>query len=217
MEAVNACITSACYERAPLRNVTYLGFADPSGGSADSFTLCIGHYDFNKETVIIDALREAKPPFSPEIVVTEFATLLKTYKISRIIGDKYAGIWPAAEFMKVGITYEASADPKSDLYQNLLPLINSRRIDLLDHPRCAGQLIGLERRTARSGKDSIDHAPGGHDDVCNAVAGVAVIATKNGGYDTQYRGFTDEGDTDGRDTWQQMRFDAFLRRYAGMP
>ncbi|OSI65451.1 terminase large subunit domain-containing protein [Bradyrhizobium canariense] len=34
------------------------------------------------------------------------------------------------------------------------------------------QLCGLERRTARSGKDSIDHAPNGHDDVANAVAGV---------------------------------------------
>jgi hypothetical protein len=32
------------------------------------------------------------------------------------------------------------------------------------------QLLGLERRTARSGKDSIDHAPGGHDDVANAAA-----------------------------------------------
>jgi hypothetical protein len=34
----------------------------------------------------------------------------------------------------------------------------------------------LERRTARSGKDSIDHPPGAHDDVANAVAGVLVLA-----------------------------------------
>jgi hypothetical protein len=32
----------------------------------------------------------------------------------------------------------------------------------------------LERRVARSGKDSIDHPPGGHDDVANACAGVLV-------------------------------------------
>jgi hypothetical protein len=37
------------------------------------------------------------------------------------------------------------------------------------------QLLGLERKTARGGKDSIDHAPGGKDDVANAVAGVAYL------------------------------------------
>jgi hypothetical protein len=34
----------------------------------------------------------------------------------------------------------------------------------------------LERRTARGGKDSIDHSPGQHDDVANAVAGALVLA-----------------------------------------
>jgi hypothetical protein len=33
------------------------------------------------------------------------------------------------------------------------------------------QLVGLERRTTRAGRDSIDHAPSGHDDLANAVAG----------------------------------------------
>jgi hypothetical protein len=55
-----------------------------------------------------------------------------------------------------------------------LPLLNAGRIELLDLPRLSTQLTGLERRTARSGKDSIDHAPGGHDDLANAVAGVLV-------------------------------------------
>ena len=34
------------------------------------------------------------------------------------------------------------------------------------------QLASLERRTARGGRDSIDHAPGAHDDIANAVSGV---------------------------------------------
>jgi rubredoxin len=38
------------------------------------------------------------------------------------------------------------------------------------------QLIGLERRVARSGKDSIDHGPGMHDDLCNSAAGALVEA-----------------------------------------
>lgn len=45
------------------------------------------------------------------------------------------------------------------------------------------QLVGLERRTARGGRDSIDHPPGGHDDVANAVAGALLGASKPAGYD----------------------------------
>jgi hypothetical protein len=53
-------------------------------------------------------------------------------------------------------------------------LLNARRVELLDHHRLAAQLVGLERRTSRQGKDSIDHSPGGHDDLANAVGGVLV-------------------------------------------
>ena len=64
---------------------------------------------------------------------------------------------------------------RSELYLALLPLLNSGKVDLLDNPRLVSQLCGLERRTARSGKDSIDHAPGQHDDIANAVAGACVL------------------------------------------
>jgi hypothetical protein len=47
---------------------------------------------------------------------------------------------------------------------------------LLDLPRLTAELCGLERRTARGGKDSIDHAPGAHDDTANSVAGAALLA-----------------------------------------
>jgi hypothetical protein len=57
-----------------------------------------------------------------------------------------------------------------------LPLLDSNRIELLDHPRLVAQLCGLERRTARGGRDSIDHASSGHDDLANAVAGAAALA-----------------------------------------
>jgi hypothetical protein len=88
------------------------------------------------------------------------------------VGDKYAGQWVPSAFASHGIQFEQSARAKSDLYLDLLPLINSRSVELLEHPRLASELIGLERRTARSGRDSVDHSPGGHDDVANAVAGL---------------------------------------------
>jgi hypothetical protein len=71
-----------------------------------------------------------------------------------------------------------SAGAASDIYRDGLPLINSGRIELLDSPQLVLQLCALERRVARSGKDSIDHPPGSfHDDVANAVMGVLVTAT----------------------------------------
>jgi hypothetical protein len=191
LEIVQACVSAGCHERGPQRDQSFNAFCDPSGGSADSMTLAVGHYLYDQQAVVVDALREVKPPFSPEAVVADFAALLKSYGVSRIIGDKYAGEWPREQFSKLGIIYEPSAAPKSDLYRDLLPLLNSRRIELLDNDRLVQQLVGLERRSARSGKDSIDHGPGGHDDVANAVAGLSAIATQYGGYDTQYRGFQD--------------------------
>jgi len=48
--------------------------------------------------------------------------------------------------------------------------VNSEKVDLLDHPILINQLASLERRTARGGRDSIDHPPMAHDDVANAAA-----------------------------------------------
>ena len=55
--------------------------------------------------------------------------------------------------------------------------MNSHRVELLDHRRLALQLAGLERRTSRGGKDSIDHAPRAHDDLANAAAGALLLAS----------------------------------------
>jgi hypothetical protein len=122
--------------------------------------------------VILDCVRERRPPFMPTAVVQEYAQLLKSYRVSSVAGDHYAGEWPREQFRRLGIQYEPSAKPKSDLYLELLPAINAGTVDLLDNERLISQLTGLERRTSRFGKDSIDHGPGGHDDLANSVAGV---------------------------------------------
>lgn len=66
------------------------------------------------------------------------------------------------------------------MYGELLPLVNSGRVELLDDQRLLTQLATFERRSGRSGKDSVDHAPGSHDDVANAAAGAYVLAAKGG-------------------------------------
>lgn len=79
-------------------------------------------------------------------------------------------------FTKAGFKYEISARVKSDIYKEFLPHMNSGRVELIDHKHLVAQICNLERRTARGGKDLIDHPPGAHDDAANAVAGAIVLA-----------------------------------------
>jgi hypothetical protein len=60
----------------------------------------------------------------------------------------------------------------------VLPLLNAGggHVELLDLPKLRAQLCGLERKTARGGRDSVDHAPRQHDDVSNAVCGAILLA-----------------------------------------
>ena len=44
--------------------------------------------------------------------------MLKSYNVTKIVGDKYAGLWPVEAFAKMSIIYEQSAAPKSDLYRD---------------------------------------------------------------------------------------------------
>ena len=174
-EAIEACISPDVLERGYVPGVQYQAFCDPSGGASDSMTLAIGHADAT--VAVLDAIREVRPPFSPDDVVAEFAQLLKSYRISTIRGDRYGGEWVAEAFKKAGIAYTPADLSKSDIYRDFLPRLNSREVDLLDIKRLRTQFLGLERRTARGGRDSIDHAPGAHDDVANAAAGVLVYLT----------------------------------------
>ena len=174
-EAVEACVEDGVLERAPLSDVRYFGYCDPSGGSADSMTAAVAHRE--GERVILDGVREVKPPFSPEAVTKRFAEFFRSYRCSTIRGDRYAGEWPREQFRKFGVEYRVADKTRSELYLELLPLINRRRVALLDEKRLIAQLVGLERRTSRAGKDSIDHAQGGHDDVINAAAGAIIHAS----------------------------------------
>jgi hypothetical protein len=213
IEAVNACVAKGTYERR--RQHSHSAFVDPSGGSVDSMTLAVGHCDHGKQTVVLDALREAVPPFSPEAVVELFAKTLGDYGLDHVVGDRYGGLWPVEQFSKFGIRYEQSAAPKSDLYRDLLPLLNSGRIELLDHPRLIAQLTALERHVSRGGRDSIDHPPGARDDLANCVAGLAAINNKFGGFDSSFS-FIDQDDGDdphGIASWRRNRLAAYLNSH----
>ena len=172
---VEAATVRGRFEVPPIGGVSYVAFVDPSGGTGtDSMTLAVAHREGDR--AILDAVREVRPPFSPEAVTQDFSALLKSYRVQRVQGDRYAGEWPRERFRVHGIAYDLSDRPKSDIYRDFLPVLNGGRAELLDVPRLASQLCGLERRTARSGRDSIDHAPGAHDDLANVAAGALLMA-----------------------------------------
>lgn len=202
------------HELPAMRQARYVAFADPSGGSQDSFTLAIAHRDLTTGKIVLDRVCEARPPFNPSEVVESFSQVLRSYGVSKVTGDRYAGEWPVEAFRRNRITYEPSELTKSDLYLEALPLLTSGAVELPDAPRLLSQLRALERRTSRNGKDSVDHPPLGHDDLSNAAAGAIVLAGKRpispgSGAALKYRvgrPRQDSGDRDPRlDDWIRYR------------
>ncbi len=180
-EAIEGCTVLDRHELPPVPGVSYSGFVDFAGGSGqDSATLAIAHRETRdgQSVVVLDLVREVRPPFSPEQVCRDFADDLKRYRLSRATADRYAADFATEAMRRQEVDLRPAGKPKSDLYRELLPALNSGSIELLDLPRLAAQLGGLERRVARGGRDSIDHAPGGHDDVANAVAGALVAVAR---------------------------------------
>ncbi|MGH9867914.1 MAG: hypothetical protein ACREAA_07105 [Candidatus Polarisedimenticolia bacterium] len=174
VEAVEACVVSGRRELAPLSGVRYAAFCDPAGGSGtDSYTLAVAHRD--RERVIVDAVREWRPKFNPSSVTAEAATVLKSYGVQRVTGDRFGGEFPRELFRSHGIQYEVAEEDRSGLYLAMLPAVNAGLVELLDIPALATQLRMLERRRAPSGKDRVDHPRCAHDDVANAVAGAVYL------------------------------------------
>ncbi len=155
----------------------FAAFCDPAGGSGqDSLVLAIAVKEGDKS--VVARLAEFRPPFSPTEAAREVAEVLREYGLTRVTGDRYSGgIW--RDLLRTnGVNYMFSEHTKSDIFVDFLPLLNSRRVELLDHTRMLNQLLGLERTVSRLGKDTISHPKGGHDDLANAVAGASVLVTR---------------------------------------
>jgi hypothetical protein len=98
-------------------------------------------------------------------------------RLSDVTGDAYSGEFVRELFRDKGISYNISRKSKSQIYVDLLPMLNSGRVVLLDHPKLVAQLCSLERRTTRgTGRDIVDHPPNSHDDLVNAAAGALCLA-----------------------------------------
>ncbi len=176
-ETVEGCVVPHRRELPPLPGIQYRCGVDVAGGSgADSFVWVVAHEE--PGACVVDLLREVAPPFSPENTAADCAGDCARYGITTVSGDKFGGEWPAQVFSRYGISYRASDKTSSQLFSELLPILNSGRIQLLDHPRAINQLASLERRTSTRG-GLIAAPPGGHDDIAVGIA-TAAAATKVG-------------------------------------
>jgi len=204
-EFLDAVIASRRYELPKIEGAKYHAFADPSGGRQDSFTLAIAHKEPSSKKIILDVLREHKPPFQPAAVAAEFSKTLKAYGITRIESDRYAGEWVTEAFRDHGIRVSASPIPASEIYLSFLPLVANGTVELLDNKRLKAQLAGLERKTRSSGKDSVAHYPGGHDDVANAAAGVCAMIARGPGLVAKIWGMGDRDEATSARDWLEFR------------
>lgn len=171
IELIERATRSKPLELPPQDREEYYAFVDPNGGGADEFTLSIAHRE--AELTVVDLVKGRHG--SPAAITQEFASILRTYRISKVHGDRYAGRWPRDEFRKHGIEYIPSDRDRSALYLELMARLNSGAVILPPDMKMQRQLANLERRTHRSGRDTIDHPPGAHDDRGNAVAGAVAF------------------------------------------
>jgi hypothetical protein len=161
-------------ELPPSRSYRYKAFIDPSGGRGDAYCVAIGHKQDGR--LIIDAVRGKHVPvdshsFDPMLATQDFADLCKQYGIHTVVGDNFSAEWCTQAWRKCGLHYVKSVLPKSQIYLESLPLFTRGLVSLPDHPKLIRELRLLERHSHRSGRDSVDHGSGGHDDYPNAVCG----------------------------------------------
>ena len=183
-------------ELPPRPGIYYRAFCDASGGvGADAYTCAIGHKEplpVGAGAFVVDVIRGATGKFDPAEVTKEYAALLREYRIGTVTGDNYAAQWVAGAWQSCNVSYVRSELPKSAIYLETIPLFARHLVRLPDHPKLLRELRLLERRTHRSGKDSIDHPKGGRDDHANAVCGCLRGLSNHLGFDSTYRGWNDD-------------------------
>lgn len=157
-------------ELPPREGIRYHAFIDPSGGRHDSFALCIGHGGPG-EGFVADVVRARRAPFDPESVLREYAELAKQYHCGSLVSDAYAAEWVAQSVRAADLEHKRADMARSGLYLEAVAPFMRGSVSLPAHPILIRELKLLQRRTARSGKDAVDHPVGGTDDAANAVCG----------------------------------------------
>lgn len=148
--------------------ISYVAGLDVSGGRADATAATVLHKD--GERVVVDACRHWPAPHDPAQVAREVAAFLHGYNVRSAVADQYGAELTRSIYAEAGLTLIASELNRSESYLALQPQFTTGRIEIPDDPRLRAELLGLERRTGKSGKDAVDHRVGQHDDLSNSLA-----------------------------------------------
>ena len=181
-KVINAATIVGRFELPYVATEHYIAFVDPSGGSADSMTMAIAHQNQWCERAILGCRSRSSTAIQSGSdgcrVCRRLPDLRRRPSPRRPVCRRVAARsvsqcrrqLPAIDADQVRNIFLAVAD------------LESSRCELFDNERLRHQLIGLERKTARGGRDSIDHGPGSssHDDLINAAAGALVLASHDG-------------------------------------
>ena len=160
-------------ERPYKSGVVYNAYVDAATGlGSSSFTLAIAHREAD-DTVVLDVLRERRPPFIPRDTVKEFADLVKS-----VHGDDFARGFHDTLWKDNGIRFEDKKFTTSDNYLHLLLKLLAKQVRFIDSATLRSQLASLERHVPASGFEIIRKPQIGsaRDDCAAAVAGAMVIA-----------------------------------------
>lgn len=188
---VDAAIAAGVFQREPEAGVRYVAAVDPSGGGADAFVLSIVFRDANGrivQAVLKGTRRVGSQAPNLETIVADYATTVRRYGCSEVIGDRYSAGWVQQAFLRHGIRYVVSDRDRSKAYLETKPLVAEQKIVLLDHVEQAEQFRRLEVKHHASGATTVDHPANFHDDFCNSTAlAAATLVNKPA---VQYRCWT---------------------------
>jgi hypothetical protein len=162
-------------ELPPQEGILYEGFVDSNAGGSDAYTagvVCRMGDDY-----IIAAVRGTYRG-DPEVTTKEYADLFRSYRITKVTGDNFAKEWVAGAWRKLGFEYVQSKKPKSDIFLEVIPLWLRGVVRIPNLPTLVRELRLLERQTHRSGRDTVNHPRGEHDDYANVVCGALWLLAK---------------------------------------
>ncbi len=195
-DALAECVDIGVRERLPERSVDgFAHFDGATGAGEDSAALTIARPQDGQGIQVLT--RIWTPPFSPSAVVAEVAGLLDKHDIDIVQGDRFAPGLFADAFAARGISYRVSPADTSQSFLELLTLVNSGAVRLLDNDIVLAQLRALERRTRAGGRDQVGHGPHGHDDAAASVAGALIMAAREA--------MTEPFDVIGSGSWLQRQ------------
>jgi hypothetical protein len=162
-------------ELPPQQEAKYQCFVDMGGGRHDASTMAVAHAvgSGDARRYVVDLVRGRKG--DPIAAAREFVALAREYNCGTIAGDNYGAQWVAGTYSDLGAEYRHSPLVRSDLYLAGQVLFVRGLVSMPNEAQLIRELRLLERRTTKSGKDSVDHPAGATDDYANSIFGALYL------------------------------------------